>query len=275
MLYHTVSGGGGVPLNVADSGTRAQRSVLFIHGFSQAWLTWSRQLRSPLAQELRLVAMDLRGHGQSGKPQEAYGDSKLWADDIHAVIQSLHLSKPILCGSSYAPLVMLDYVRHYGENSIGGMQFVGGVTNLGTEQTRSVLSPAFLDLIPAFFSDKTQDSVRSLEALFRLSIAEEPSIEDACLALGSAILTPPHVRRSLFSRVLDNDKLLGSLRKPVLITHGSKDAVVTPSIVHRHKSHIPHAEIQLMNEAGHAAFWDHAEAFNERLKVFALRAVAT
>lgn len=274
MQYHTVTGGGGVPLNIVDTATKTDRSVLFLHGFSQSWLTWSRQLRSPLANDLRLVAMDLRGHGRSGKPRDVYGDSKLWADDIRAVIEALHLKEPILCGSSYGPLVMLDYIRHYGEDRIGGMQFVGGVTNLGNEQALSVLSPAFLDLIPAFFSDKTEDSVRGLEALFRLCIAEEPSPEDTCLALGWAVLTPPHVRRSLFSRVIDNDDLLGTLRKPVLITHGRLDAIVTPDIVHRHKSTIRHAEVHLMNDAGHAAFWDHADAFNERLRAFASRTVA-
>jgi pimeloyl-ACP methyl ester carboxylesterase len=269
MHLHTVMGGDGVPLHVVDTATPTDRSILFIHGFSQSWLTWSRQLRSPLANEFRLVALDLRGHGRSGKPRDAYGDSQLWADDIHAVITALNLSAPILCGSSYGPLVMLDYVRHYGEQNIGGLQFVGGVTNLGSAKALSVLSPAFLNLIPGFFSENTEDSVRSLESLFRMCIAEEPSMEDACLALGWALLTPPHVRRSLFSRMLDNDELLRTLRKPVLLTHGSLDAVVTPQIVHQHQSLIPHAQIHLMNGAGHAAFWDHTEAFNERLRAFA------
>lgn len=268
MLYHTISGGAGTPLCVVDTGTASDRAIVFLHGFSQSWLTWSRQLRSPLANDVRLVALDLRGHGRSGKPRDAYGDAKLWADDIQAVIDALKLSSPILCGSSYAPLVMLDYVRHYGEQRIGGMHFVGGVTNLGSEQASSALSPAFLSLIPGFFSNETEASVRSLEALFRMSLVEQPSVEDTCLALGWAVLTPPHVRQSLFSRRLDNDDLLRTLRKPVLITHGTLDAVVTPDIVHRHKSRIAHAEIHLMDGAGHAAFWDQADAFNERLRAF-------
>ena len=43
-------------------------------------------------------------------------DSKLWADDVNAVIEALSLDHPILCGWSYGPLVILDYIRHYGED---------------------------------------------------------------------------------------------------------------------------------------------------------------
>ena len=66
MKSHTIRGGGGVPLHIVETGDRSRRSILFLHGFSQNSLSWSRQLDSDLAQTHRLVAMDLRGHGRSG-----------------------------------------------------------------------------------------------------------------------------------------------------------------------------------------------------------------
>jgi non-heme chloroperoxidase len=92
------------------------------------------QLHSDLADPFRLVAIDLRGHGLSEKPRDAYGDPRLWADDVHAVIEGLNLDRPVLSGWSYGPLVMLDYVRHYGEDAIGGMNFIGGITRLGSDR---------------------------------------------------------------------------------------------------------------------------------------------
>jgi pimeloyl-ACP methyl ester carboxylesterase len=86
--------------------------------------------------------------------------------------------------------------------------------------------------------------------------------------LGYNASVPPHVRQSLLSRFIDNEDLLQNIRKPVLITHGCADAIVKPTSVERHKALMPHAEIQLMPNAGHAAFWDDAEAFNERLHQF-------
>ena len=41
-----VTGGGGVQLHVLEAGNPSGRPILFIHGMSQCWLTWSRQLRS-------------------------------------------------------------------------------------------------------------------------------------------------------------------------------------------------------------------------------------
>jgi non-heme chloroperoxidase len=268
MKSRTIQGGGGVPLHVVDTGERSGRPILFLHGFSQSSLSWSRQLDSDLARSHRLVAMDLRGHGRSGKPRDAYGDSKLWADDVRAVIQALDLDRPILSGWSYGPLVILDYIRHYGEDAVGGVQFVGGISKLGTEQAMSVISPAFLGLVPGFFSNDAEESVKSLEALLRLCCVKEPSAPEWYLMVGASVATPPHVRQALFARSLDNDDLLPKLRKPVLLTHGAEDAVIVPAIVDQHKRAMPHAQAHLMNGVGHAAFWDDAPAFNERLRQF-------
>ena len=141
MKSHKVTGGGAAQLHVVETGNNSGRPILFIHGFSQCWLAWSRQLRSDLADDYRLVAMDLRGHGLSDKPREGYADSRLWADDVNAVIRDLDLDHPVLCGWSYGPLVILDYVRHYGEDDISGLNFVGAITKLGSDEAMSVITP--------------------------------------------------------------------------------------------------------------------------------------
>jgi len=271
MKSHVVAGGGGVPIYVVETGDEGAPPILFIHGFSQCSLIWSRQLSSNLATRRRLVAIDLRGHGRSGKPRDAYGDSKCWADDIHAVIETLGLDRPILCGWSYGPLVMLDYIRHYGEDRIGGLHFVDGVTKLGSEAATAVLGPEFLALVPGCLSDDAEVSVRSLEALARLFFVAELSPPDAYLMLGCAVMTPPHVRRALFSRPLDNDDVLSKLRKPVLITHGANDRIVLPTAIDQHKARLPHAEIHLVQNTAHAPFWDAADEFNRRLEAFSGR----
>ena len=268
MKSHTVTGGGGVQLHVVETGNARGRPILFIHGFSQCWISWSRQLNSDLADDYRLVAMDLRGHGLSDKPREGYSDSKAWADDINAAVQALSLDHPILSGWSYGPLVILDYIRHYGEDGIGGVNFVGGITKLGSDEAVSVLTPQFLNLVPGFYATEVEQSVRSLESLVRLCAVEEPSAADLYLMLGYNVSVPPYVRQAMFSRSFDNDDLLPRIRKPVLITHGTDDAVVKPAIVEQHKARMAHAQIHVMANAGHAPFWDDAASFNRRLRDF-------
>jgi non-heme chloroperoxidase len=268
LKSHRVTGGGGVQLHLVEAGNPRGRPIVFIHGASQCWLQWSRQMNSSLAEDHRLVALDIRGHGLSDKPRVGYDDSKQWADDVHAVIHTLNLDHPVLSGWSYGPLVFLDYIRHYGEDRVGGLHFVGAVTKLGSEEAVAVLSPEFLTLVPQFFSTDTETSVRGLEGLLRLCFAPEPSASEMYLMLGYNISVPPYVRQGLFSRSFDNDDLLPKIGKPVLITHGAADAVVKPAAAEQHKAAMPHAQVQLMANAPHAAFWEDAPSFNERLRAF-------
>ena len=269
MKHHEITGGGGCRLHVVDVGAPHDQAILFIHGFSQCSLAWGRQLSSDLAHAHRLVAMDMRGHGSSDKPRDAYGDSKLWADDVAAVIDQLELGRPILCGWSYGPLVILDYVRHYGDEAIGGIHFVDGITRLGSDAALSVLEPEFLALVPGFFSSDTEESTRSLEFLLRMCFRREPSPTELYTMLGYNVSVPPFVRQALFSRSFDNDDLLPTIRTPVLITHGADDAIVKREVVDQHRAAIKHAQIDIMAGAGHAPFWDDAPAFNRRLARFA------
>jgi pimeloyl-ACP methyl ester carboxylesterase len=266
MKTHKVAGG--VQLHVVEAGNPAGRPILFIHGGSQSCLAWIRQLDSELARDHRLVAMDLRGHGLSEKPRDAYGDSRLWADDVRAVLDALNLDRPVLCGWSYGPLVILDYLRHYGEDRIAGIHFVGGITKLGSDAAMSVVSPEFLGLVPGFFATDAEESVRSLESLLRLCFAEQLSASDLYLMLGYNVSVPPHVRQALLSRTIDNDDLLPRIRKPALITHGAKDANLKPEIVDQHKAGLPHAQVHIMPNAGHTPFWQDSSAFNQRLRAF-------
>lgn len=267
MKNHTIAGGGGIQLHVVETGNPTGRPILFIHGVSQCWLAWSRQLNSDLADDHRLVAMDMRGHGLSDKPRDGYAESKLWADDVHAVIEALKLDHPILSGWSYGPLVILDYIRHYGEADIGGINVVGGVTKLGSQEAASVLTPEFLSLIPGFFSTDVEESAHSLESLIRLC-CRQLSAEDLYMMLGYNLSVPPYVRQALLSRSFDNDDLLPRIRKPVLLTHSDTDAVVKPAAVDQHKACLAHAQVQMMSNVGHAVFWDDPALFNESLRAF-------
>jgi len=269
MKHHKITGGGGVQLHTVETGNPGGRAIIFIHGFSQCWLAWSRQLNSDLAEDHHLVAIDLRGHGLSDKPRDGYSDSKLWADDINATIEALNLDHPLLCGWSYGPIVMLDYIRHYGEDGISGLNFVAGITKLGSDEAMSVLNPEFVSLVPGFFATDAEESVRSLKSLLRMCFVQEPAAEQLYLMLGYSVSVAPYVRQALFSRAFDNDDLLPKLRKPVLITHGTEDAIVNPTIVDQHRAVVPHAKIQMIANAGHAPFWDDAATFNQGLRALA------
>jgi non-heme chloroperoxidase len=131
MRQHRITGGGGVMLNVTDQGPEDAPALLLIHGWSQAVGCW--QAQAPLAEKFRVVAFDLRGHGDSDKPADeaAYQDTTLWGDDVKAVIDALGLNIPVLVGWSYGARVIASYIDSHGADAISGAVIAGGILAVG------------------------------------------------------------------------------------------------------------------------------------------------
>jgi pimeloyl-ACP methyl ester carboxylesterase len=266
---HRVHGGGGTVLRADEAGNAEGRPIVFLHGFSQCRLSWRRQMAdgTALAERFRLVAVDLRGHGDSDKPLEAYGDSKLWADDVAAVIDGLRLDRPVLVGWSYAGVVMADYLSVHGEDAIAGTSWVDAVFMLG-RPGRAHLGDEFVALVPGFYSTDAGESVAALSTFVRMCVHDEPEPEDVFYALGYNAVVPPHVRRGLFSRTLDHSGTLARLTTPALVTHGSQDVIVLPSSGQAIADTIPGAELSRYEGVGHSPFLEAPERFNAELAAF-------
>jgi non-heme chloroperoxidase len=269
MREHTVKGGGGLKLHVLELGNPHGQAVLLLHGFSQCRLSWTRQFESDLIEDFRLVAMDYRGHGLSEKPVGAYGDSALWAEDVNAVITTLGLEHPVLVGHAYGGIVISDYLRFYGDEHLKGIVLNAVNTKVGTEAARSFVSEEFRALVPGLFSNNVDESMRALTELMRLCHGETSAV-DLYFFLGYNTIVPPYVREGLLSRKLDNDDVLGALRAPTLVIHGTCDPIVFPTLALHHASVIPDARLSLYEGVGHAPHWENAERFNRELREFAL-----
>jgi len=269
MKTYTVTGGGGLQLYVQETGQAHGKSILFIHGFSQCRLAWNKQMRSDLGNDFRLIAMDIRGHGWSEKPRDVYGDSQLWADDVHAVITTLGLDQPVLSGWSYGGAIISDYIACYGEDHIAGTNWVGAVSRLGEPLVQAgFIGADFLALTPGFFTDNVEESVTALQRFLRLCVHAEPSPEDAYFFLGYNVSVPPYVRLGLFSRHLNNDPVVAQMRKPMLLSYGAQDAIVLLSMGQHIAGLAKHARLSVYPEVGHSPFWEAPERFNRELREF-------
>jgi pimeloyl-ACP methyl ester carboxylesterase len=271
VRVHSVRGGGDVRLSVYDAGDLYGPALVFIHGFSQCHMAWRRQFQSALSLGFRVVALDLRGHGQSDKPRAAYGDGRLWAQDLHAVLSTLGLERPLLVGWSYGGIVISDYLRHYGQAHLAGIHFVSAITNSGSEEAFSVLAPEMLSLIPGLFS---QDELVCQPHLERfVSLLHHVPVPEVTreLVLDYTRRVPSHVREALGSRAVDNDDVLHRLTLPVLISHGLEDRVVLPESSRHIASVVPDAQVSLYPGIGHSPFWEDSRRFNRELAAFAAR----
>lgn len=103
---------GGVELAYRRTGDEGP-PLLMIHGNSCDSAFFEPQLRS-LADSHRLVAVDLRGHGQSAKPRQDYTFAG-FADDCAAVCDSLGLQDVLVVGHSMGGAVAMELAdRHPG-----------------------------------------------------------------------------------------------------------------------------------------------------------------
>jgi non-heme chloroperoxidase len=262
---HTVKSADGVALAVQEWGNPSGPEILFIHGFSQSNLSWSRQVKSDLANAFRMVTFDLRGHGNSGKPlvAEAYRESRRWADDIDAIIKQVGLRKPVLVGWSYGGRVMNDYLTHYGDRGIAALNYVAA-----TSTTKpGALGPG-MELLPAMTSEDLATNIEATQKFLVSCFYIQPSAEDMATALAYNMMVPPKVRGFLGGRRADYDDVLSRVKVPVLVTQGRADQVVLPAMSEHTLSAVNHAKGVFYDNVGHSPFHEVPDRFNADLAVF-------
>ena len=273
MKVHAVQGGGGLQLHVREWGRSDGPPILFIHGWSQNHLCWAKQYESALADEFRLVAYDLRGHGMSEAPLEPehYTDDRLWADDVAAIVNALRLDRPVLVGWSYGSFVICDYVRAYGQDRIAAINFVEGAVKLGETAFGTLLGPGFLDHFVGATADDLPTNIGTIRSFVKACASKPLSAEDFETALSWNMVVPARIRANLAAREIDCDDVLRVLDVPLLVTQGRADTVVLPAMAEHVLATCPSAEASWYDGVGHLPHLEEPERFNRELSAFARR----
>ena len=260
--FHQVIAPDGVPLNVAVAGNPKGRALLMLHGAYQSYMSFIPQLRdATLAARYRLVAMDMRGHGGSGKPwkTEAYLGSKPWADDVQSVITALALNKPLLVGWSFGGYVAMDYVREYGAKSVSGVVLIGSHGGL-------LPRPAANGPLPTGDLEALQVGARQFMAAMSAAPLPQAAVDRGYAAY---LMMPSYARIAMRGKRLDNTDLVGRLDLPLLVVLGGRDPSVPQILVRNLVSKIAGARLEVYAESGHSTFVEEAARFNAELDRFA------
>jgi non-heme chloroperoxidase len=267
MKVHTVEGGGGLRLHVREWGKPDGPPILFIHGWSQNHLCWAKQYESTLADEFRLVAYDLRGHGMSAAPLEAehYTDAGLWADDVAAIIDRLALDPTVLVGWSYGAFAICDYVRAHGQDRIAAIEFVEGTAKLGETAFGTLIGPGFLDHFVDATADDLPTNIRAMRSFVRACLVKPIPDDELETAVCWNVVVSAAIRASLAAREIDCDEVLRSLTVPLLVTQGQADSVVLPAMAEHVLATCPTAEASWYEGVGHAPHLEEPERFNREL----------
>jgi non-heme chloroperoxidase len=276
MRTHTVIGGGGLRLHAREWGNPDGPPIVFMHGWSQSHLCWSKQYDSPLAGEFRLVAYDLRGHGMSEAPPgpEHYLDGRLWADDLAAVIDQLRVDRPVLVGWSYGGFITCDYVRAYGQDRIAAIDFAGGAVALGPAAFGTMIGPGFLNHFGDATAGDLPTNIRAMRGMVKAFPAKPFAADDVEALLCASMTVPAAIRAHLGARELDGDDVLRALRVPLLLSHGRADTVVLPAMAEHILAICPTAQASWYDGVGHTPHLEQPDRFNRELAELARRSSA-
>ena len=269
-----VDGAHGARLFVEENGDPTKPTILWIHGYSQCRLSWDNQFENEdLVSKFHMIRLDLRGHGLSDKLSDpaAFQDGKIWAEDIRAVISTLRLNKLVLVGWSYGGHIICDYIRHYGQENLGGLIFVAAATEMGRDEANTLIGTEFLQLVPGFFSTDYATGSAALQQFIGMATYEELDAHTFYYFVGFNSVTLPASRQGMFMRELDNGAVLQTIKVPSLLIHGKDDRIVLPAYSDYIARHIPHVSRGDYDRCGHMPFVEAAEEFNRDVSAFMQR----
>jgi pimeloyl-ACP methyl ester carboxylesterase len=137
--------GDGVTLHARDWGGGG-RPVVLLHGLASNARIWDGVAPRLAGAGLRVVAIDLRGHGDSDQPGDGYGFETV-GRDLAAALDALGLARPVLAGHSWGAGVALQYAAGRSGAAAGLALVDGGLLGVtewaGTtrEEVRRTMAP--------------------------------------------------------------------------------------------------------------------------------------
>ena len=240
----------GVQIYYEEAGSGAP--VLLSHGYSATARMWQGQLDA-LAGEYRIIAWDMRGHGQTDSPDDpgAYSEAAT-VDDMAAVLDAAGVEKAVIGGLSLGGYMSLAFNVKYPERVLALMLFDTGpgyknpVGREGWNETALARAKAF-----------EENGLESLGRGAEVRIAQHRS------AQGLA-----HAARGLLaqfdSRIIES---LPDIKVPTMVLVGENDQPFIGASQYM-AAKIPGARLVTLPGAGHAANIDQPEAFNDAVRSF-------
>lgn len=106
------------PVHYVDEGPRTSRAIFLIPAGPLSCWFWQRNIPE-LARNHRVVGIDIRGRGESGKTEQGHNISQ-FARDLREIFQGMGLERVVLVGWSIGSSILWSYIEQFGEEPLGG-----------------------------------------------------------------------------------------------------------------------------------------------------------
>ncbi len=253
------------------------KPIVLIHGWSQSAEQFKYQIRT-FAERYHVVAVDLRGHGESEKVSYGYRISRL-SKDLQELIGVLQLEKPHLLGHSMGCSVIWSYLDLFGSDEIDRLVLVDQsplhtsrpywnsreLQESGATVTCEQLNAA----VQALCSSEAEEFTRNSLASMVTAAMPDEQFE---WIVQCNLQCPRAIAATLLYNQFHTDwrDQIVKIQTPTLIVGGRKSYIPWKSQVWINQS-IPKSELAIFEEAeggGHFMFIENPEKFNQRVLQF-------
>ena len=241
----------GVRVHYQEKGTGTP--LVLIHGFTSSVFSW-KDVFEPLSKNFRVIAVDLKGFGFSGKPDGDY-TRRAQAMLVAHLLDYLKIDKAWLCGNSMGGDVSLNFAVQNPQR-VAGLILIdsGGVKVEGSGS----LAPSYL-LIPVVGRVLTALALRSDKLVregLEKSFYDQTKITDERVA---SYYRPLQTRGGQLAAVRARTQAdqfpvepdLGKISARTLIIWGAEDALIPLAAGRKMNSLIKDSKLLVIEKCGH------------------------
>ena len=164
----------GINLRYLDTGS-GDPTLVFIHGWCCNQSMWSDQIEA-FAPNHRIIAVDLRGHGESDKPDQDY-DIAGFANDMAWLIREIGLDRPVIIGHSMGGVTTLNLLREHPDIARAAVFVDAGILPVPEE-----VRPLIGQTIEALKSPSYREVATNVVKQFLFRPESPPEIRDGAAA---------------------------------------------------------------------------------------------
>lgn len=265
-LFDTIKSSATLPngqtLAWVDLGDPAGRPVVLIHGYTDNARDWA-PLTPHLSPELRLIVIDLRGHGQSSKPECCYTRQNM-AYDVKLLLDALGIEKADIVGHSLGSIVAQTFAELWPEQT-------RKVVLISSTAGRAPGEAAGFDFVTPILALK--DPIDP-DSRFMMAWWSSPTpVDEIFLARqreDSAKIPAAVWRAVIFQGLmgLELRSTLPLLKAPTLMIWGGKDTIITSADREGLIAGLPSAKVRLYPDLGHNPFWEEPGRVADDIEAF-------
>jgi 3-oxoadipate enol-lactonase len=259
-MYATING---IRMAYSDRGRRHPAALLLIHGFPMNRHMWDAQLDG-LSNQIRVIAPDLRGAGDTAVPPGPY-DMDQYAADLVGLLDHLGIQRAVVGGLSMGGYVALAFWRRHADR-VRALCLLDTRAEPDTPEGKANRDAT----VAAVQRDGAEAFARGqMPRLLAPASLTDTRLAGKALAMMAAMPAPGIINTLYALRDRpDSRPGLPTISVPTLVVTGDQDRVTPPEVGRAMAESVPGARLLIIKGAGHLSPMERPRAVNRALRGF-------